>query len=77
MRFSRLKITEGDLIIVTYSNAMAFSEATAFVSYLQDWLQQRQLHNVKIITNHVSSNDKSFDISVISSIDVFESEILK
>lgn len=76
MRFSRLKITEGDLIIVTHSNAMAYSEATAFVSYLQEWLQQRQLHNVRVIRNHVSNNDRGFDVAVLSSIDLFESEIL-
>jgi len=77
MRFSRLKITEGDLIVVTHTNAMAWSDATAFVSHLQEWLQQRQLNNVKIIRNHISNGDAGFDVSVFSSIDVFETELLK
>lgn len=77
MRFSRLKITEGDLIIVTHSNAVAYSEALALVVSLQEWLHQRQLHDVKIIRNHLSNHSTGLDISVLSPIDVFESQILK
>lgn len=77
MNLSRLKITEGDLIVITHSNAVSLIDAAQFVDNIKSWLHERQLNNVKVLRNHVSSSVVGFDISILSCIDIFESEILK
>ena len=71
---TKLKITDGDLIIVMLNSGSTADFLNRVRDSFQTWLTEKELHNVKVM---VASGGEQMNITVLTVNDVFEDEVLK
>lgn len=74
----RLKVTNGDLLIVHHPYGGSDFSRDEFEREIRNWLTKRDLGDVKVISTESFNEDVNVTkFSVISVNDVFEDEVLK
>lgn len=72
---SRIKVSDGDLVVVTVGGELNYEVLGAIARDLNSWFQMRGLHEVRLTVYHVR-NSQGMEIKVFSVNDVFEDEVL-
>ncbi len=71
----RVKITDGDLLMVCHSREMTTEAQSKLGQIINSWLQSKDLKNVSAYLHPVDAKGMSF--KVLSVNDIFEEQILK
>lgn len=74
MKLNKLKIVDGDLIIIVYGGSVyAYDIRNA----INAWIAENNFHRCRITESHIGGTENTINITVFSTADLFEETILK
>lgn len=80
MVLNRIKITNGDLILVTFDgNSWSDYDKDKFSNFLKKWVVSRGLteSDILMVDSATNNNNNAFSINILSVNDVFDETVLK